>query len=147
MGRSLTSPGYDASTGLYLDCNGTTFPSVPASPTFDDARSALGRLAEVFEDFPFAVADVRHHDHASPTSVPPWRRSSPWSGRPAIAGNVPLFGVTATAAGSGKGLLVDVMCTIGTGRSAPKMGQTLDDNEELKRLLALALEGRQRVLY
>ena len=62
-------------------------------------------------------------------------------GRPAIAGNVPLFGVTATAPGSGKGLLVDVTCTIATGRSAPKMGQTLNDNEELKRLLALALKG------
>ena len=139
-GSILAQPGYDASTGLYLDFNGTTFPRLPPSPTFDAARSALGRLAEVFADFLFATREP------SPRTQNPY-----WSaaiaalltlvGRPAIAGNVPCFGVTAVASGSGKGLLVDVICRIGTGRCAPKMGQTLDDNEELKRLLALALEG------
>ena len=139
-GSILAQPGYDASTGLYLDCNGTTFPELPVSPTLDDARSALGRLAAVFEDFLFAA-------QKSDTKTKKAYFSAVLAavltlvGRPAIAGNVPLFGVTATAAGSGKGLLVDVICTIATGRSAPKMGQTLDDNEELKRLLALALEG------
>jgi hypothetical protein len=42
-GSLLVTPGYDASTGLYLDCTGTTFPALPAKPTLDDARSALGR--------------------------------------------------------------------------------------------------------
>ena len=139
-GSMLDQPGYDASTGLYLDLNGTTFPPVPDAPTFDEARSALGRLAEVFQDFLFAVRDPRQ------TTTNPYFSAVLTAvltlvGRPAIAGNVPLFGVTATAPGSGKGLLVDVISLIGTGRCAPKMGQTLDENEELKRLLALALEG------
>ena len=139
-GSILAQPGYDASTGLYLDFNGTTFPEVPTSPTFDEARSALGRLAEVFEDFPFAVREP-----SAGTTNPHLSASLAGGltlvGRPAIAGNVPLFGVTATAAGSGKGKLVDAISLLGTGRCVPKMGQTLDDNEELKRLLALALEG------
>lgn len=139
-GSMLTQPGYDASTGLYLDFNGTTFPSLPASPTLDDARSALGRLVEVFQDFPFAIREP------SAGTTNPYLSATLAAvltlvGRPAIAGNVPLFGVTSTAPGSGKGLLVDTISRIGTGRYAPKMGQTLDDNEELKRLLALALEG------
>jgi hypothetical protein len=62
-------------------------------------------------------------------------------GRAAIQGNVPLFGITATAAGTGKGKMADGIALIGTGRCVPKMGQTLDEDEELKRLLALALEG------
>ena len=139
-GSILAQPGYDARTGLYLDCNGTTFPRLPASPTVDEARRALGQLIEVFADFPFAIRDPRagtQNPYLSATIA----AVLTLVGRPAIAGNVPLFGVTATAAGSGKGKLVDAICRIGTGRYAPKMGQTLDDHEELKRLLALALEG------
>jgi hypothetical protein len=139
-GSLLAVAGYDPSTGLYLDFNGITFPAIPPQPTFADARSALGRLQEVFEDFLFAVRAP-----TTPTKNPYFSAAIAavltLVGRPAIQGNVPLFGVTATAAGSGKGKLVDAIALIGTGRTAPKMGQTLDDNEELKRLLALALEG------
>jgi hypothetical protein len=138
-GSVLDTPGYDPDTGLYLDCNGTTFPKLLPHPTLDDARSALGRLQEVFQDFPFAIRT-------------PGELTNPFFSaaiaavltlvcRSAIHGNVPMFGVTATAAGSGKGKLVDAVALIGTGRVAPKMGQTLDESEELKRLLALALEG------
>jgi hypothetical protein len=149
-GSLLVTQGYDPATGLYVDFNGTVFPTIPIHPTLDDARSALRQLQEVFQDFPFADRTPRTPtDTAHPTRLP--TRTSSFSavlaavltvvGRPAIQGNVPLFGVTATAAGTGKGKLVDAIVIIGTGRCAPKMGQTLDENEELKRLLALALEG------
>jgi hypothetical protein len=138
-GSMLDTPGYDGATGLFLDFNGTTFPTLLPHPTLDDARSALGRLHEVFQDFPFATRE-------------PGELTNPFFSaaiaavltlvcRSAIHGNVPMFGVTATAAGSGKGKLVDAIALISTGRVAPKMGQTLDESEELKRLLALALEG------
>jgi putative DNA primase/helicase len=138
-GSLLATPGYDAATGLFFDSNGTTFPSLRMHPTLDDARSALGRLQEAFQDFPFAAREenARKNPYFSATIA----AVLTLVGRPAIQGNISLFGVTATAAGSGKGKLVDVISIIGTGRSASKMGQTLDDNEELKRLLALALEG------
>ena len=138
-GQVLATLGYDPSTGLYLDFGGATFPPIPDQPTLDEARSALGRLHEVLQDFPFAVRQEK-------TTTNPYLSAALAAaltlvGRPAIQGNIPLFGVTATAAGSGKGKLVDALCLIATGRCAPRMGQTLDDNEELKRLLALALEG------
>ena len=66
--------------------------------------------------------------------------------RAAIQGNVPLFGVTATAAGSGKGKLVDAIALIGTGRVAPKMGQTLDESEG-KAPARLGTRRGERVLY
>ena len=139
-GSILDQPGYDESTGLYLDFGGTRFPTVPALPTLDNARSALGRLVTVFHDFPFAVRDPNEKTK-NPYLSTTIAAILTLAGRPAIQGNIPLFGVTATAAGTGKGKLVDATSLIGTGRCAPKMGQTLDDNEELKRLLALALEG------
>jgi hypothetical protein len=138
-GSLLATPGYDVSTGLYLDFNGTRFPPLPPHPTRDDARAALASLREVFQDFLFAVRDDKAP--RNPYQSAAKAAALTLVGRPAIQGNVPLFGVTATAAGSGKGKLVDAICLIGTGRCAPRMGQTLDENEELKRLLALALEG------
>lgn len=138
-GSVLDTPGYDAYTGLYLDFNGTTFPALRAHPTMDDARSALGRLQEVFADFPFAAREPG--ELTNPFFSAALAAVLTLVGRPAIEGNVPLFGVTATASGTGKGKLVDAVALIGTGRIAPKMGQTLDESEELKRLLALALEG------
>ena len=61
--------------------------------------------------------------------------------RHAIRGNVPLFGITATTRASGKGLLVDAIALIGTGRRVPKWTQTRDEEEERKQFLALALSG------
>jgi hypothetical protein len=140
-GSLLATPGYDASTGLYLDFNGTTFPDIPERPDLDAARSALGRLHEVFRDFLFAVPEKAVDKAKNPSLSATYAAVLTLIGRSAIQGNIPLFGVTATAAGSGKGKLVDAIALIATGRFVPKMGQTLDDNEELKRLLALALEG------
>jgi hypothetical protein len=138
-GSLLTTPGYDPSTGLYLDLGGVTFPPIRDQATIDDARTALGTLQEVFQDFPFAPSN--NGGTTNPYFSATIAAVLTVVGRPAIQGNIPLQGITATAAGSGKGKLVDVIALIGTGRCVPKMGQTLDDNEELKRLLALALEG------
>ena len=139
-GSILAQPGYDESTGLYLDCGGTTFPSLPTAPTLDNARSALGRLAEVFQDFLFAVRAPSAGDHQPLLQRHPGGAPHPRGPRRDCRQRAPLWG-DRDRPRCGKGLLVDVLCTIATGRSAPKMGQTLDDNEELKRLLALALEG------
>jgi len=62
-------------------------------------------------------------------------------GRYAFAGNVPLFAVRSTTRGSGKGLLIDAISIIATGRQAPRWAQTLDEEEERKRLLTLGLAG------
>jgi hypothetical protein len=144
-GSILDIPGYDRDTGLYLHLGETPFPSVPTRPTLDDARSALGQLQEVFQDFLFAAPEATPGEKYDPTKNPSFSATIAGVltlvGRSAIQGNIPLLGVTATAPGSGKGKLVDAITLIATGRGVSKMGQTLDDNEELKRLLALALAG------
>jgi hypothetical protein len=53
-GSLLDVPGYDRSTGLFLDTNGTLFPPVPVCPSLDAARAALVHLSEPLIDFPFA---------------------------------------------------------------------------------------------
>jgi hypothetical protein len=131
-GSLLNTPGYDPDTGLFLDTNGTTFPTLPLRPTLDDARTAIGRLQEAVRDFPFAA---------------PWHFSATLAAvlslvcRFAIMGNVPLFAIRANTRGSGKSLLADVMSIIGTGRAAPRWPQVTEDEEERKRLLTVALAG------
>jgi putative DNA primase/helicase len=131
-GSLLEVPGYDPQTGLYLDTNGTAFPPVPARPTLDDARTAIGHLQEPVIDFPFAER---------------WHFSATLAGilsavcRFAIMGNVPLFAIRANTRSSGKGLLADVISIIGTGRAAPRWPQVTEDEEERKRLFTVALAG------
>ena len=131
-GSLLERPGYDETTGLFFDSNGTTFPTLPHHATLDEARSALGLLQEVVRDFPFAH---------------PWDFSAWVSAvlslvcRYTIQGCVPLHGITATTRGSGKSLLADTIALIGTGHPAARWSQVFDEDEERKRLLALALDG------
>jgi hypothetical protein len=131
-GSVLDHPGYDVDTGLFFDSNGTTFPAIPQRPTLDDARSAIGRLHEVVRDFPFTE---------------PWHFSAWLSAvlsvvcRYTIMGCVPMHGITATTRGSGKSLLADTIAIIGTSRLAARWSQVDEEDEERKRLLALALDG------
>ena len=55
--------------------------------------------------------------------------------------HVPLFALRATTRGSGKTLLADAISVIATGRPAAKMPPARDEDEERKRLLAIALAG------
>jgi len=63
------------------------------------------------------------------------------AGRYAIRGNIPLYAVRSTVRGSGKSLLVDAICLSATGRPAPRWPQVLEEDEERKRLMTLALDG------
>src|SRR5262249_47719317 len=61
--------------------------------------------------------------------------------RYAVLGSVPLFAVQSTTRGSGKGLLINAIATIGTGRVAPSWPQVREEDEERKRLLTLGMDG------
>jgi putative DNA primase/helicase len=126
-------PGYDAATGLYLDTGGVNYPEVCSRPTLDDARSAIGLLQEAFCDFPWAH---EQHDFSATLAA-----LLSLVARYAIQGNVPLFAVRSTTRASGKGLLVDTISIIATGRHAPRWAQTLDEDEEHKRLVTVGLAG------
>lgn len=131
-GSTLATPGYDRDTGLFLDLNDTAYPKIREQPTMDDARSAIGTLQQVFIDFPFAAP---HHFSAALAAV------LSLVCRFTIQGNVPLFAVRSTTRGAGKGLLIDAVSVIATGRQAPRWAQTQEEEEERKRLLTLALAG------
>jgi hypothetical protein len=132
-GGILDTPGYDAETGLYLDLNGTRYPQIPTRPRLDDAHKAIQRLQEVFRNFPWVHTDVGLSSVlAAVLSL---------VARYAFAGNVPLFAVRSTTRGSGKGLLIDAISVIATGRQAPRWAHTLDEEEERKRLLTLGAAG------
>jgi hypothetical protein len=65
--------------------------------------------------------------------------------RYAIQGNIPAFAVRSTTPGSGKGFLIDTLATIGTGMPAPRFPQVREDDEERKRLFAIAMAGENCV--
>jgi len=131
-GSLLDTPGYDAETGLYLEFNGMTYPPLPKRPTLDDARSAIGTLQQVFIDFRW-----RHPAYFSATIAALLTIAD----RYGVPGCTPLFAVRSTTPGSGKGLLIDAISVSATGRCAPRFPQVLDEDEERKRLFALALAG------
>jgi hypothetical protein len=128
---------YDERTRVIFDPCGAAFPPVPAEPTREDASRALADLLEPFAEFPFVADSDRAAAVALILSV---------IGRAAINGCVPMFSSQAPTPGSGKGLLVDVAAVIATGRRAPLMAPTDDDDETRKRLLAIAMESPPMVV-
>ena len=129
-GTLLTTPGYDPATGLYL-ASGIPFPPIPEPPTHAEAVQAAALLAEPFGDFPF---EAPHHRSAVLAAI------LSLLARYAVE-HVPLFAIRATTRGSGKTLLADAISVIATGRPAAKMPPARDEDEERKRLLAIALAG------
>ncbi len=136
-GNILDTPGYDEATGLFLMLGDVHYPAVSDQPTIDDAQDSIEALKEVFVNFPFQHEYHRSAAIAAVLSL---------IGRYAINGNVPLFTVSASTRGAGKGKLVDAISLIVTGRTAPLWPETTDDEEERKRLLTLAMEGDALVL-
>lgn len=135
-GTILASPGYDAET-RYLYMSSIEFPTPPDRPREQHVQAALDTLLDPFRDFPFVAEWHRAAAIAAVLSL---------LGRPAIKGPVPLYGVTSTAPGSGKGFLVDVVALIGTGAVAPRESATHSDEEMRKRILAIGMQGQPLVL-
>lgn len=136
-GTILDEPGYDAATRMIYDPRGVVFPTVPDRPTHAQATQALADLLEPFDEFPFVDDGARAATAALILSI---------VGRAAIPGQVPAFSAQAPTPGSGKGLLVAAASMIATGRLAPLMAQTSDEEENRKRLLAIAIESPQLVV-
>lgn len=136
-GTIHATPGYDPATRVIFDPCGVVFPPVPDVPTQADAEAALAELVEPFAEFPLIAPCDRIAVAGLILSI---------IGRPAIDGSVPMFSSQAPTPGSGKGLLIDVVSMIVTGRRAPLMAPTEDDDETRKRLMALALESPAMVV-
>lgn len=130
-GSILDRPGHDEATGL-LYVPTVEVPPVPAQPTRDDAVHAAGVILDPFRDFPFRSPASRSAVLAACLTV---------VGRAAIDGPCPMFAVGAPSPGSGKDLLVNALTLGFAGRQAAAMTYTASDEEQRKRILAVALEG------
>ena len=136
-GSIFADTGYDAETGYLCEPPAGLNISIPVYPTHRDAQDALAVLAEPFCDFPFGD---EHHLSAAIAGI------LTLVARPGIDGPCPAFPVTSTTPGSGKGLLVDAIHTIVTGRVIAHTPHTEDDAELEKRITMVVIAGFPAVL-
>ncbi|HUY32079.1 MAG TPA: hypothetical protein VMV69_04805 [Pirellulales bacterium] len=135
-GTVLTTPGYDAATGLLYEPSGPV-PMVPDRPTLAEVRAAVELLADVVVDFPFA--------HAMYKSAWVAGVLTPLA-RPAFRGPSPLILVDANVAGAGKLLLCNSASWICTGRDMAVMSCPAEDAEAKKMITSVAIGGDQILL-
>jgi Domain of unknown function (DUF6371) len=144
-GRIIETTGYDAGTGFYFDPLGTKFKPVPQKPSRQDAEDALDLLDGLLAEFPFETEKGKN-EKGEEIIVSCISQSVAISGLVTAVMRraldfAPLFGISAPSFGSGKSYLIDVFCTIATGRPAPVLDFGGDEKEFAKRLDALLLEG------
>jgi putative DNA primase/helicase len=139
-GSLLDTPGYDAISELYL-MPGIKLPPIPPAPTREEGRAALKLLKdELFAEFSFK------------------QRSPPIDLAVALAGlltallrgslpTAPIVLITATAPGTGKSYLVDVISTVATGHLCPVITTSRNSEETEKRIGAVLLSGSTIVSF
>lgn len=130
-GSILSTPGYDAATGVLYEPR-QSFPEVPAAPTWEQVQAARDQLLDIAIDFPFAQECHRAAWLAG--LLTPFARF-------AYDGYTPFFLVDATTAGSGKGTLVDVVSVLISGGEATRMSHSPNREEEEKRVASMLLTG------
>ena len=132
-GSLLNTQGYDSMTELYL-WPGVALPPVPQAPSRDDALKALASLKELFGEFSFkrATPAVDLSVAISSLLATPLRGSLP---------TAPVTLVRASAPGTGKSYLVDVVAMVATGRLCPVITASRSVEETEKRIGAVLLSG------
>ena len=134
-GSVLRDPGYDEATGLFFSSRDVDFPNIPDRPSKAEAVSALGRLRELLDTFPFA-SDCDLSVALSGILTATVRPSLP---------SAPMHAFTAPVAGTGKTKIVDIISVIALGHAAPVISPGADEAEFEKRLGAALLAGRPMV--
>jgi hypothetical protein len=131
------APGYEPVTrSLYIPT--CRVPPIPANPTREDARAAGTRLMALVDQFPFATDNDRAVWLAGLLTA---------AARPAISGPVPGIAVNGNRAGTGKGLLVDVVGLLVFGKPIPTSSYPDDRDEASKVKVSLAMEGASIVHF
>jgi hypothetical protein len=134
-GSILDEPGHDASTGLMYVSMEACPPTVPLTPTPQQALDALALLWQPLRLFPF-VDDVARGVTFAAMLAACLRPSLP---------TCPATGFDAPAAGTGKTLLAKCVGALATGGEVAVLPPTNDEDECRKRLFA-ALRGGAKVL-
>jgi putative DNA primase/helicase len=130
-GSLLTKPGYDRASGLLL-VGPPDMPEIPLEPSRDDALRALGLLEDLLVEFPFNF--TFSESVALSALVTPIVR-----GAFSVA---PMHALSATAAGSGKSYLADIVASIAIGQPMPVMAAGRTEEETEKRLGAALMAGQ-----
>jgi hypothetical protein len=136
-GTVLCQAGYDDATGLLLEWTAEPL-AVPDTPTWKEAGRACDRLLRVVEDFPFG--GMTHQAAWLAALMTPLARF-------AFDGPPPLFLCDGNVRGSGKGLLLDCIAIILTGKPFFPSAYPHDEAELRKRITAIALGGGRLVLF
>ena len=127
----ICKAGFNELTRVFLGRDVPIPPILKAKPERASAKLSYTKVREFLSTFPFK----RDTDEAVAISALLALCDS------ANLGNVPLFAFNAPTAGTGKSLLVDVICGIATGKPAAVMSQAKDEAELEKRLHSAALRG------
>jgi hypothetical protein len=127
-GELATEEGYNEAACVYLDLDGFKVPDVPERPMAEDLERAKSLIFDdLLVDFPFK--DQASRANACALLLLPFVR-------PLISDATPLHVVDATEQGTGKGLLVNMLSFIATGRAPMMMTAAKDEAEWDKRILA-----------
>jgi hypothetical protein len=128
------SPGYNPlSQNFYQPRSGFTVPSVSAAPSVDEIDKARGLICdELLGDFPFSGDAEKAH--AVALLLLPFVRDL-------IDGPTPLHMIEKPVAGTGAGLLANVLLIPALGQPPAVMTEGGDDDEWRKRLTAKLMQG------
>lgn len=135
-GSVLETPGYHEPSRILLEPLGD-FPPVPRSPTSDQIRSAVQRIIDVIQDFPFASA--AHQAAWVAAMMTPLARH-------AFSGPCPLFLMDANVPSAGKSLLCDLISIAVAGRPMARASNVDSEDEMRKRITSIAIGGDPIVL-
>lgn len=138
-GSVLDAPGYDPATRLLFDPLGEIVPTVPKSPSLDQARAALDKLLRPFVTFPFVDATAKGALLVAilTAAIRPVLPTAP-----AIAFDAPIQG-------SGKTLLAACIGALIEGRAPDVWPHTQgrDDEETRKRLFTALRTGGKALIW
>ena len=131
-GRVITASGYDAEQQVYV-LNSDRFKEIPLKPTIDDVKDALAALWLPASLFPYCEPiDQTVMLTAMLTAVV--RKLLP---------TAPGFGFDAPVQGSGKTLLLKVLCVLaGETPTISPQPDSMNDEEMRKRIFSMLREGK-----
>lgn len=129
-GSILTRRGYDPNTGIFYAPN-TNYGDVMS------VQDALATLDDVLCDFPFAMPAHKSAVLSAMLTL---------LARPAFTGCCPLILVEGNRPGCGKGLLGDVIATIGIGSTFARTTAPTSEDEWRKRLTSVFMAAEPAIL-
>jgi putative DNA primase/helicase len=127
------APGYQPESQIFYEPNGTLIlPRVPPKPTQAQIKAATDVILELFADF--SLVGQADRAHAVGLLLLPF-------GEQLIAGPIPAHAIDKPSAGSGGGLLMDVLLYPALGSVAAKMTEAADNAEWRRIIHAKLIEG------